>query len=55
VSLNEIDDYNMVDMQQQLDFIYETRMHESGKSFIKKPSCDELELGKNLEKDFKNK
>jgi hypothetical protein len=30
-------------------------MRESGKSFIKKPSCDELELGKNLEKDFKNK
>jgi hypothetical protein len=55
VSLNEIDNYFLQDMIKQLDFTYETRMQESGKSFVRKPKKDELEIAEKLKKDFEKK
>jgi hypothetical protein len=53
VSLNEIDNYNLYDMINQLEKIYEYRMQESGKSFVRKPKKEELELAEQLKKSFK--
>jgi hypothetical protein len=53
VSLNEIDNYLFEDLVKQLDFIYETRMQELGKTYERKPKTDELELAERLRKDFR--